>query len=475
MLEAVRTRYAAGEIYNLVLTGLCDQSGNLFEPQLDAIRPYLPGGTLTACDNVYVGTTWKQFSPDTYGLDKSQWYNHYAVWGGVLTEAYRWDQINLSVKAWKAFKARYSVPWMHFYLSIEGDLESFGHPTLGSRMASAWEALLIELCRQAKAIEGSRSVLWSPFCWTPYRSVPTTVKGAMEDRLTLLFHNVESATGMGINALDPQDGVGARPGVTFKEDAAELVKSIRYGFASLRLNVEQFTTTPLGFTASPTVAREAWYASQGISPGACWELRYWYQNIVAVPPTPPPPAYPKIEYLTRQQWGARTDLPRLGYFVPANRRTELHVHHTTAVDNNDTTPNRWERSEAIRYMRILQTVRPDLGLDVPYSRTYAVLEDLSVMIFEGRGDHRTGAHTAGHNTAGFGWSLLGNFDRQDDQARIAVLKVIENEARYLKANGFPNLCSVKSPKGWDVWGHRDSKQTSCPGSTVYPHLAALEV
>ena len=478
MLEAVRSRYQAGEIYNLVLTAICDDVGNLYTDQLDAIRPFLPGGSRVACDNVYVGTNWKAFTPAAYGLDMSKWYNHYAVWGGMLTSRYRWDQITLSAKAWADFKARYNLPWMHFYLSNEADLESLGHPTLGPSVSAGIEALLIELCRQAKAVESPRSVLWSPFCWTPYRSVPADTKTRMGARLGSLLRNVKNYSGMGINFLDPQDSVGARPGITFKEDAAALYDAIHNANGVyMGMNVEQFRATGSGFVASPAISREAWYLqSRGIPAGACWELRYWYQNLVAVPPTPPPaPSYPRVEYLSRSQWGARTDLPRLGYFVPADRRTELHVHHTASIDGNDSTPNRWSRAEAIRYMKILQTVRPDLGLDIPYTDVFFILEDLSVLICEGRGRERTGAHTAGHNTAGFGWSVGGNFDKADPEARDALLAVIQNEARYLRSAGFPRLCSSKNPKGWDVWGHRDTAPKSCPGSTLYPSLAGVKV
>jgi hypothetical protein len=221
------------------------------------------------------------------------------------------------------------------------------------------------------------------------------------------------------------------------------------------------------------MSREAWYVTAGYKIDAIWEGRWWKDAHTHGPQTPTP-TFPKIEYLTRAQWGARTDLPRLGYFVPANARYELHIHHTTAIDN-DPTPNRWSRSEAIAYMRKLQTIRPDLGLDVPYTWVFFVLEDLSVLICEGRGLDRTGAHTGGHNTAGLGWSIGGNFDLIDTEAADAFLAVVQNEARYLRAHGFPNLCTRKNPKGWDVWGHRDSKLTSCPGNSLYPKLITVEV
>lgn len=458
-------------IYNVILTSVSDPLGHLYEPTLDAVAPYFPWGPKPAMDNLFVGSGWVPWSPDKYQADKTQWQNHYAVWGGILNSQYRWDNISLAYATWRAFKDRYQPHWMHFYLSPEADLGAFIHPTLGVPVRQAYEALLIELCRKAKSIEPHRSVSWSPFHWTPFRQQPLAARSQLHDALRTLFLNVEQYSGQGITFLDMQDSVGARPGVILKEDADELFNLIRgtYPFPSLRMNCEWFTVTPAGLAPDPSAGiREAWYISKDDPIGACWEARWW----VAAQTIPGPQ---QTEFLTREQWGARTDLPRLGYHVPASRRTELHVHHTASVDANDTTPNRWSRTEAIGYMRRLQTARPDLGLDIPYNRVFFVLEDLTVLICEGRGEWRTGAHTAGHNTAGFGWSVGGNFDQTDTEARIAFLSAVENEARFQKANGFPNLCTVKSPKGWDVWGHRDTAPKSCPGNTLYPSLAAIKI
>ncbi len=174
-----------------------------------------------------------------------------------------------------------------------------------------------------------------------------------------------------------------------------------------------------------------------------------------------------IRYLTRTEWGANTQLPRLGYTVPTNRRTEIWVHHTAAIDSSDTTPNRWGLADAIKYMRRLQTVRPDLGLDVPYTETYADLEDGTVAVFEGRGLSRTGAHTKNHNTAGFGLSGMGNFQLSGSApAAATVATAMTARVGWLKHEG-----------GYDgltkVGGHRDLKATTCPGNNLYNHIGAI--
>lgn len=174
-------------------------------------------------------------------------------------------------------------------------------------------------------------------------------------------------------------------------------------------------------------------------------------------------------YLSRADWGANTRLPRLGHPVDPSKRTEIHVHHTAAVDTSDFTKNRWSRANAVKYQRALQTIRPDLGKDIPYTEVFYVLENLDVLIMEGRGLWRTGAHTAGHNTAGFGWSAAGNFDLGDPQAVRALIGSMSNRYRWLKSQQFGRL-GDSHPAGRIAFGHRDTKSTACPGQHLYAAL-----
>ncbi len=152
------------------------------------------------------------------------------------------------------------------------------------------------------------------------------------------------------------------------------------------------------------------------------------------------------------------------------KKTEIHIHHTASVDDDDT-PNRWDYDEAVAYMRRLQWVRPDLG-PLPYSENLAVSEDLeTVWVFEGRGILTRGAHTGGHNIPGVGWAVFGNFSRADPVAAAAAVKAIESRVVHYRQSTTPSLGDTKSPNGWDAWGHRDSKATTCPGDSLYPLLA----
>lgn len=181
----------------------------------------------------------------------------------------------------------------------------------------------------------------------------------------------------------------------------------------------------------------------------------------------------RIEYVPRAQWGATQATED---FIAGRRvrtrieKTEIHVHHTAAIDRDDSTPNRWDYDEAVAYMRRLQTVRPDLG-PLPYSENLAVSEDAqTVWIFEGRGLLVSGAHTGGHNRPGIGWGCFGNFNHADPQAVSAIVDALSYRLTHLRREGFTKLGSVLSPTGRTVWGHRDSKSTSCPGDHLYARL-----
>jgi len=188
------------------------------------------------------------------------------------------------------------------------------------------------------------------------------------------------------------------------------------------------------------------------------------------------------EYLTREEWGANDSLPRLGYGVHPDDRTEIWNHHTVGIDN-DATPNIWEhRADIIRWQRRLQTIRPDLGNDVPYNLVlYA--QPNKLIICEGRGLMRTGAHTKYHNTSGIAGGWHGNFEGYDfnplpwlpawgDFLYHAKMGTLPAE---VQAMALPNLGSIHPP-GRETFGHRDSgAQTSCPGKFLYDQLRNLKV
>ena len=120
---------------------------------------------------------------------------------------------------------------------------------------------------------------------------------------------------------------------------------------------------------------------------------------------------PGLRFVDRRGWGASAAHPRLGNQVSRAARSHVIIHHTVMPDG-DSSPNLWETdAEVFAMMRRLQTVRPDLGLDVPYNFVVFLMRNATeIIICEGRGEDRSGAHTKGHNTHGIGVCFAGEFE-----------------------------------------------------------------
>lgn len=192
-----------------------------------------------------------------------------------------------------------------------------------------------------------------------------------------------------------------------------------------------------------------------------------------------------LRFVPRSGWGASPRYPREGHKVARDRRTHVFIHHTVMVDRDDS-PNIWEtEAEIFAKMRSLQTARPDLGLDVPYSFVafMTTLND-GLYICEGRGEDRSGAHSVGHNTASIGVSFAGDFENRpiaDEEiakrmpmlsAFLGWLKHSASHPDYGSYEPMKNLGS-KRPKDRAVFVHQDIKATACPGAKLIPHLAEV--
>lgn len=172
-----------------------------------------------------------------------------------------------------------------------------------------------------------------------------------------------------------------------------------------------------------------------------------------------------IEVLSREDWGADPNLPKLGWQVPVEQFVGLIVHHTVMVltDTDHDGYAAGDLDDISNYMQRLQVARPDLGLDVPYS--FVVFEGLTpadAVICYGRGQYRTGAHTAGYNSTAWGIALAGDYTNIAPTA--GMLEAIRLIGRWLAdpTNAMPTL------------GHKDTVATACPGALAYPLLDQVQ-
>ena len=184
---------------------------------------------------------------------------------------------------------------------------------------------------------------------------------------------------------------------------------------------------------------------------------------------------PGVRLLTRRAWGANSAYPRKGYLVARDKRKHITFHHTVIIDN-DATPNVWETlAEVKAKMRQLQVIRPDLGNDVPYSFVIFLMADGTIIVCEGRGYDRTGAHTHGHNTDGMGLAFEGNLE-------LALnigpwLPEINGFLWHLKHEAGMRNLEVRPhpiPSNRVCHGHRDFASTACPGRNLFNRLPEIK-
>ncbi len=182
---------------------------------------------------------------------------------------------------------------------------------------------------------------------------------------------------------------------------------------------------------------------------------------------------PGLTLLTRTDWGADKTIPRLGVTVARSDRTEAIIHHTVIVDS-DATKNLWTNlAEVKAKMRQLQTIRPDLGMDVPYNFVMFLMENGTIVVCEGRGLDRRGAHTKYHNRTGMATALQGNFMLPTRGGLSPFIPAMSRWWGWLKYDmKLVNLGS-KHPVGRIAFGHVDLSATACPGDNLYAIIPQL--
>ena len=150
-------------------------------------------------------------------------------------------------------------------------------------------------------------------------------------------------------------------------------------------------------------------------------------------------------------------MTRLGHPAPRDQFRAIVAHHT--VIRAPAIPG--DVAAISSYMRRLQTARPDLGKDVPYSFViFAGKYPTACVVCEGRGFDRVGAHTAGLNSTRYGvaYGCDGRVDPITEGMREGVRWV----GRRIQGDAGATT------------GHRDHKATACPSDTAYALLPTIQ-
>lgn len=151
-----------------------------------------------------------------------------------------------------------------------------------------------------------------------------------------------------------------------------------------------------------------------------------------------------MEVRSRTDWGATAPLgPRMTLPV-----SEAWLHHSVTTLTDD----------PVADMKVIERVGVSRFGRFSYSWAY---HRPSRLLLEGAGD-TIGAHTAGRNSTSLGLVLIGNYDTTplDD---VAVADLAEAFDWLVAGNRL-------RPGAYPTGGHRDLKQTACPGGNAYARI-----
>lgn len=160
-----------------------------------------------------------------------------------------------------------------------------------------------------------------------------------------------------------------------------------------------------------------------------------------------------MSFITRAQWGhPRASVPA-GSRVDLATRDEFMAHYSTGQELGREKCDAWVR-EIQRFHTGPEREWDDIG--------YNFLVCKHGDIFEGRGWLRSGAHCPNHNTRAIGVCFLGN----DDPGIADVTESAKIAFRDLFDQGVAKCGPLRK------MGHRDGKDTRCPGDELYDWMHA---
>ncbi|XP_034566664.1 N-acetylmuramoyl-L-alanine amidase-like [Notolabrus celidotus] len=161
--------------------------------------------------------------------------------------------------------------------------------------------------------------------------------------------------------------------------------------------------------------------------------------------------------IPRCMWGAK---PYKG--TPTNLSLPLSfmfIHHTYIPGQPCLTLQ--QCSEDMRSMQRFH--QDDRGWD---DIGYSFVAGSDGSIYEGRGWHRQGAHTLGHNSVGYGVSFIGDYtSRLPSQHSMGLVR--DQLASCAVSGG-------RLKANFTLQGHRQVVDTSCPGDALYREITSWE-
>jgi hypothetical protein len=163
-----------------------------------------------------------------------------------------------------------------------------------------------------------------------------------------------------------------------------------------------------------------------------------------------------MSVIPRAEWGARHDngQPNVVLVLPYS---ETWFHHSVTAQ----LPAGASFEDECKAMRAIEQIGEDrFGQGISY--TWLIFP--SGRIYEGHSVNRRGAHTAGRNDIARAICFAGNYEVAD-----LTNQQVTSAAWLLQHNHAAGWSKNRTANG----GHRDLKQTACPGQHAYRHIPGI--
>ncbi len=165
-----------------------------------------------------------------------------------------------------------------------------------------------------------------------------------------------------------------------------------------------------------------------------------------------------MNIVTRARWGARYAAGTGPLTLPV---AEVWLHHTVTLApdlaftdlNADSTDD-----DEVRAMRQVEAIGQN-RFGAGFSYTFAVMP--SGRVYQGTGPGRVGTHTQYRNSRSHAIVLVGNYEENEPTPQM--LRAVADLLRHGKAVGWWREAKLNG-------GHRDLKQTACPGIRAYRRI-----
>ncbi len=175
-------------------------------------------------------------------------------------------------------------------------------------------------------------------------------------------------------------------------------------------------------------------------------------------------ALPGPDILTRADWGARP--PKWPTTVLDRTPVKIIVHHTATPNVDDPSLDQAIlHSQGIQRFHMDVRGWPDTGQHFTISRGGVIMEgrDQSLEVLRGGARQVEGAHCTGQNGVALGIENQGTYTATEPPTDLW--------SRLAELCAYACLQYGITPT--ELYGHRDFKDTACPGDTLYDMLAAL--